>query len=636
MISDIAAPPSGIPVEFKGHSLRHVWPYRSEDGSTFGYVARYDNAEGRKLFCPFFDGYETDWKAGAEKAPRRLFGLDSLNGNRIFVVEGEKCAAALHSLGLAAVSSFGGSNSAHCTDWAPVARFSEVYLLPDNDEPGRRYAEDVGKILTKLSGCRRIYLCELPGLSEKGDISDWLQARVSGWDGFAPVPRNAGDDLLDEFYDEVGANSRIILDGQDALTPVDLTLWYTVAPPPLEFVFDGLVPRGTLIGIVAQGGMGKGWLTQELITSAAIGRELVQGFKPSGTMRVIWIESEDPSEEIHRRYVKITRAFNISEAEHVSFAQNVRLYAGNGFHLVKVESGNVIPTDDYYKLQDIVREWKPDLIVIDPLSHFYGGDENDNVVMAGFMNHIRALAEESRTTVWVNHHVSKNLQDTLSTAMGRGASALRDALRSMFALAPLTDQEINEFGITDSSLYLRLGHTKTNWTRRTGNVTYLKRDVSTADVSGVLRVVDLESDEKVNAEEMLDRAAKKLAIIIGENPDDLTERRIAKTSEGADVRYELQKGFPKLATTRAIIKVLSRAEILGFLTMERKGKAKIPRKSNSASGGFGRESEQKCASEQEACSNTQGSEKKELTESVQTEQEKTCTDSHKVLSDNDL
>jgi len=423
---------------------------------------------------------------------------------------------------------------------------------------------------------------------------------------------------------------------EDGLLAVDLTPWYTVAPPPLEFVFDGLVPRGTLIGIVAQGGMGKGWLTQELITSAAIGRELVQGFKPSGTMRVIWIESEDPSEEIQRRHAKIIRAFGINKAEHGLFAQNVRLYAGEGSHLVKVENGNVIPTDDYYKLQDIVREWKPDLIVIDPLSHFYGGDENDNVVMAGFMNHIRALAEESRTTVWVNHHVSKNLQDTLSTAMGRGASALRDALRSMFALAPLTDQEINEFGITDSSLYLRLGHTKTNWTRRTGNVTYLKRDVSTADVSGVLRVVDLESDEKVNAEEMLDRAAKKLAIIIGENPDDLTERRIAKTSEGADVRYELQKGFPKLATTRAIIKVLSRAEILGFLTMERKGKAKIPRKSNSASGGFGRESEQKCASEQEACSNTQGSEKKELTESVQTEQEKTCTYSHKVLSDNDL
>jgi GNAT superfamily N-acetyltransferase len=32
---------------------------------------------------------------------------------------------------------------------------------------------------------------------------DWLQARVRGWDGFAPIPREPGDGLLEEFLDAV-------------------------------------------------------------------------------------------------------------------------------------------------------------------------------------------------------------------------------------------------------------------------------------------------------------------------------------------------------------------------------------------------------------------------------------------------
>ena len=423
---------------------------------------------------------------------------------------------------------------------------------------------------------------------------------------------------------------------EEGPSPVNLNSWYDDAPPKLEFVFEGLVPRHTLTGIVAQGGMGKGWLTQELVVSAAIGRKLVSGFQPTTRTRVLWVQSEDPAEEIHRRYKKIVHAFDMNRAEHELFARNVRLYAGDAFPLVKVENGNVMPTEHYQRLRTIVREWKPDLIVVDPLSHFYGGDENDNVAMAAFLNLLKSLGEEANATVWVNHHVSKSYQDELSTAMGRGASAFRDALRCMFAMAPLTAKEIKDFGITDDSLYVRLSHTKMNWTRRTGNVIYLKRDVSSEKVSGVLRVVDLESEKVAISEQMTDRAASELAVIIGENLDNLTVREIAKSKKGADIRFELQEKFPEHGTTRALGRLLQRAESRGFLEIEKKGKAKIPRKSNIITVGFAQESEQRNRSEQEVCFNAQGTGQKELTKSEQMEQGIARPDSYKPLPDSNL
>ncbi len=230
-----AAPPPGVPEYKDGNPLRHVWPYLDENGQAFGYVARYDNTEGGKSLIPYFRRNGPGWISGAEQPPRRLFGLDSLQGDRVFVVEGEKSAAALLSLRLAAVTSPCGSNSAHNADWAPLERFREVYLLPDNDEPGLGYVRSVANILSGLHGSRKVHVCYLPGLPEKGDVVDWLRSRVPDpdWDEFAPIPRELGDDLVNEFLEVVAENSQTIpadwLDDDAWPQPIPLRPY---EPPP--------------------------------------------------------------------------------------------------------------------------------------------------------------------------------------------------------------------------------------------------------------------------------------------------------------------------------------------------------------------------------------------------------------------
>ena len=57
---------------------------------------------------------------GIDLNPRPLFGLDRLakhpKEKAVFIVEGEKAATALHGLGIAAVSSLGGSQAANKAD----------------------------------------------------------------------------------------------------------------------------------------------------------------------------------------------------------------------------------------------------------------------------------------------------------------------------------------------------------------------------------------------------------------------------------------------------------------------------------------------------------------------------------------
>src|SRR5262249_26818704 len=107
---------------------------------------------------------------------RPLYGLPELtNSRRVVVTEGEKAADAARTLGFTATTSAGGSQAAAKTDWQPLAD-KEIWVLPDNDAPGRRYAETVATTLAGLTPAPVILIVELPNLPEGGDIVDWIDA----------------------------------------------------------------------------------------------------------------------------------------------------------------------------------------------------------------------------------------------------------------------------------------------------------------------------------------------------------------------------------------------------------------------------------------------------------------------------
>jgi hypothetical protein len=123
----------------------------------------------------------------------------------VWIVEGEKDADRLGGLGLLATTSPMGAGKWHRVDSSPLAGRPCV-AIGDNDEDGRNHVQAVAADLHGKAASVKIL--ELPGLPEKGDVSDWLDqggtveqlvaiaAATPAWSpdtAIAPLPSMNGD-----------------------------------------------------------------------------------------------------------------------------------------------------------------------------------------------------------------------------------------------------------------------------------------------------------------------------------------------------------------------------------------------------------------------------------------------------------
>jgi len=153
-----------------------LWTYHNASGEPVGAVVRWDRPDGSKDIRPVSRRSDGLWYIGAMPEPRLLYRLPDLSDAEIvFVCEGEKAADAAKSLGLTSTTSSGGANAAGKTDWSPLAG-KQVIILPDADEPGERYAEEVIRLLSSLTPTPTIKVIRLPGLPAGGDIVEWIEA----------------------------------------------------------------------------------------------------------------------------------------------------------------------------------------------------------------------------------------------------------------------------------------------------------------------------------------------------------------------------------------------------------------------------------------------------------------------------
>lgn len=95
------------------------------------------------------------------------------SGRMIAVVEGEKDADRLWSMGVPATTNAGGAGKWHA-EYAELLRGADVLILCDNDSSGRAHGDQVGQSLVGVA--ERVRLLDLPGLPAKGDVSDWVAA----------------------------------------------------------------------------------------------------------------------------------------------------------------------------------------------------------------------------------------------------------------------------------------------------------------------------------------------------------------------------------------------------------------------------------------------------------------------------
>ncbi len=91
----------------------------------------------------------------------------------VWVCEGEKDADRLGSYDLVTTTNPMGAGKWR-DEYSETLCGRAVAILPDNDEPGRKHAREVAQSLQGKAVSVKVV--ELPGLPQKGDVSDWLDA----------------------------------------------------------------------------------------------------------------------------------------------------------------------------------------------------------------------------------------------------------------------------------------------------------------------------------------------------------------------------------------------------------------------------------------------------------------------------
>jgi DNA polymerase bacteriophage-type len=122
------------------------------------------------------------WTRIPYRLPEMLAALTKDSTADLFVPEGEKDADTLAALGLIATTSSEGATplKAKVGKWAPeLSRWfhgaRRLFILADNDEVGRRFAEEKARALGGIVPDTRVVL--FPDVPEGEDVSYWLNAK---------------------------------------------------------------------------------------------------------------------------------------------------------------------------------------------------------------------------------------------------------------------------------------------------------------------------------------------------------------------------------------------------------------------------------------------------------------------------
>jgi hypothetical protein len=205
------------------------WVYSDADGKPYSKVIRWHKPDGEKIYLQYHleNG---QWVKGVKgtyaqtKIPYRLPELleGSDRTEPVYICEGEKCADAVVKLGLTATTASEGAGK-WTADLNEHFRDRIAWILLDNDEPGRKHAQQVASNLHGIA--REVKIVALPGLGDKEDVYDW-------------IARGGTREKLDEIGEKATA-------WQPATTDDFLAFWHgdVVAADSRPWLIYGTIPE---------------------------------------------------------------------------------------------------------------------------------------------------------------------------------------------------------------------------------------------------------------------------------------------------------------------------------------------------------------------------------------------------------
>jgi hypothetical protein len=233
--------------------------------------------------------------------------------------------------------------------------------------------------------------------------------------------------------------------------------WLNEEPPPQDWLWEDIIPMGSVTTITAQGGSGKTFLTLRLAEACTHGSEqfLTFSHNPKKLRRgtVVFVNAEEDPDTIRRRLWSIQQrkiakmakahkgeklAARIAEyrAELKKYFKKIHL-VGKQFSIIDMVDGQPQFGSGLEALRKQLRTLdEVVLVILDPMARLHNGDENSNAVSTMLINAGDSIAQEFHCAVLMSHHVSKDvaIKGIVSGHSGRGGAGFGDGARSVLQM----------------------------------------------------------------------------------------------------------------------------------------------------------------------------------------------------------
>jgi len=394
---------AGLNIEKPQKKIVKTYDYVDESGKIIFQTVRYDPKDFKQRRP---DG-KGNWHynlQGVRLVPYNL--IEVLKTKSIIIVEGEKDIETLRGIGLVA-----SCNAMGAGKWRPeynqYFQSKKIAIIPDNDKPGRDHAVSVAKNFKGIA--ESIKVVELPGLHEKGDVTDWI---------------NQGH-TKEELIELIKQSPEWIEEPPKSLLS-SLLKWNDILALDVktEYILEKLIPKSSITLLFGRGGIGKTSLMMQIARAIASGIsfDILQVIQSP----VYYIDFENPLAVLKERVEKIGQSDNLY-VWHIS----------NEIQPPKLDSIEWIR----YK------ELPPGLLIIDTLRASHLSDENDSKPMSAIMGRLKELREMG-FTILLLHHTPKGNENTF-----KGSTALLDLCDHVLGLEEVKDLDGETIEFDCQNLY---------------------------------------------------------------------------------------------------------------------------------------------------------------------------------------
>ena len=202
-------------------------------------------------------------------------------------------------------------------------------------------------------------------------------------------------------------------------------------PPNIRWLVPEYIPLRTVTLLTGDGGVGKSLLAQQLMTACAAGVPFL-GMEAM-KCRVFGLFCEDETAVLHHRQLNLCESMELADDALRDFAFMERAGEDAVLYGPTIEDPREMDfTDFFYRFMKELREFRPQLLVVDTAADTFAGNENARPQVRAFIRQLRSVATDLDAAVILCAHPS--VAGIASGSGFSGSTAWHNSVRSRLYL----------------------------------------------------------------------------------------------------------------------------------------------------------------------------------------------------------